>query len=376
MFSGFPDIHRTFNCWHYLYLCVIAITAYKAQEVKLLVVEIRCNELYSVYRKYGVNIFMSWYIPALQDGLRSFLNDERLRIYNIVEKMLKFLPVLSDRYQNLVYKDSCYGEIIKDDWLKELDRFFKLVIARDNRNNYFYKPQDKNIIRDYYDIELSDFSLQSIFIKIIFDKDLDYDVKVFHTWYDSVRLADFENSITIKKDKNKNIISIPLIELCSYKKINKTGDPTVPTEIVNLRIDYVKLIDILFDFLVENNFIKISALNCLDGTKKPIEYESIVATNLSNLGFITRTTSISGDFGVDILAEKNGISFAIQCKMYSAPVGINAVQEISSGRIHYKQDYGVVVSNASFTKAARELAKTNNIILLKDNELDKLLKFL
>lgn len=319
---------------------------------------------------------MSWYIPALQDGLRSFLDDEKLRIHNVVEKILKFLPVLSDRYQNLVYKDSCYGEIVKEDWLKELERFFKLVVIRDNRNNYFYKPQDKNIIRDYYDIDLSDFSLQSIFIKIIFDKDLDYDVKVFHTWYDNVRLADFENSITIKKDKNKNIISIPLIELCSYKKINKTGDPTVPTEIVNLRIDYVKLIDILFDFLVENNFIKISALNCLDGTKKPIEYESIIATNLSNLGFITRTTSISGDFGVDILAEKNGISFAIQCKMYSAPVGINAVQEISSGRIHYKQDYGVVVSNASFTKAARELAKTNNIILLKDNELDKLLKFL
>lgn len=319
---------------------------------------------------------MSWYIPALQDGLRSFLDDEKLRIHNVVEKILKFLPVLSDRYQNLVYKDSCYGEIVKEDWLKELERFFKLVVIRDNRISYFYKTQDKNIILDYYDIELSDFSLQSIFIKILFDKDLNYDVQVFHTWYDNVRAVDFEPGLSIKKVKNKNVISIPLSELCSYKKINKTGDLTVPTEIVNLRIDYVRLMDILFDFFVENNFIKISSLNCLDGTKKPIEYESIIATNLSNLGFVTHTTSISGDFGVDVLAEKGGVSFAIQCKMYSSPVGISAVQEISSGRIHYKQDFGVVVSNASFTKAARELAKTNNIILLKDNELNKLLKFI
>ena len=107
----------------------------------------------------------------------------------------------------------------------------------------------------------------------------------------------------------------------------------------------------------------------------PGDYEYFIASELKSLGFTARTTKASGDQGADVLAEKNGVSFAIQCKMYSKPVGNKAVQEANAGRDFYKKDYGVVVSNAKFTKSAQQAASACGVILLNDNMLDKLLKY-
>jgi hypothetical protein len=104
----------------------------------------------------------------------------------------------------------------------------------------------------------------------------------------------------------------------------------------------------------------------------PFDYEKHVEHELTKLGFDTRTTKTTGDQGADVLATKNGVSFAIQCKMYSKPVGNRAVQEANAGRDFYKKDYGVVVSNAGFTKSARQAAHACGIILLNDNQLDDL----
>ena len=100
-----------------------------------------------------------------------------------------------------------------------------------------------------------------------------------------------------------------------------------------------------------------------------------VKDEFSKLGFDAKTTKGSGDQGADVLATKNGVSFAIQCKKYSKPVGNKAVQEANAGRDFYKQDYGVVVSNAGFTKLARQAAHACGIILLNDNQLEDLLKY-
>lgn len=53
------------------------------------------------------------------------------------------------------------------------------------------------------------------------------------------------------------------------------------------------------------------------------EFEYYCADLLSANGFVNvEVTRSTGDYGVDILAEKEGITFAIQCKRYSKPVGI------------------------------------------------------
>lgn len=76
-----------------------------------------------------------------------------------------------------------------------------------------------------------------------------------------------------------------------------------------------------------------------------------------------QVTSGSGDFGVDILCEKGSKTYAIQCKCYSKNVGNKAVQEVVSGKIFYKCDYAVVMTNSYFTSAAHETARLTDVEL-------------
>lgn len=76
-----------------------------------------------------------------------------------------------------------------------------------------------------------------------------------------------------------------------------------------------------------------------------------------------QVTSGSGDYGVDILCEKNSKTYAIQCKCYSKNVGNKAVQEVVSGKIFYKCDFAVVMTNSYFTSAAHETARLTDVEL-------------
>ena len=121
----------------------------------------------------------------------------------------------------------------------------------------------------------------------------------------------------------------------------------------------------LIDAVASNNIAKTEFSNALS----PLEYEAYVANSLKDSGWETRLTKASGDQGVDVLASKNGIRVVIQCKLYGSSVGNAAVQEIIAGREFEKADYAVVISNASYTKSARQLAATANVLLLHHDEL-------
>lgn len=93
-------------------------------------------------------------------------------------------------------------------------------------------------------------------------------------------------------------------------------------------------------------------------------FERYVGHLLLKKGYKNITvTQKSGDFGVDITAERDSIIYAIQCKYYTGPVGVNAVNEVKGGMAHYHAHVGVVITNSSFTKQAIQLAKENKIIL-------------
>ena len=91
------------------------------------------------------------------------------------------------------------------------------------------------------------------------------------------------------------------------------------------------------------------------------------------LEFEVLCTQILTAKGVDIFAEKDGVRWAFQCKYYTNPVGVRAVQEIYSGRDFYHCMVGVVMTNSRFTKNAVTLANELNILLWDGNMLDKLL---
>lgn len=103
-----------------------------------------------------------------------------------------------------------------------------------------------------------------------------------------------------------------------------------------------------------------------------IEFERECADALELLGFAVGLTRASGDFGVDILARRTGVSFAIQCKRHTQPAGVGAVQEVSAGRKHYGTDYAAVISDSGFTTAARELAATTRVVLASPRDLEHL----
>ena len=94
------------------------------------------------------------------------------------------------------------------------------------------------------------------------------------------------------------------------------------------------------------------------------EFEYFCADLLKQKGFLdVEVTKGSGDYGVDILAEKDGVTYAIQCKRYTTPVGIKAVQEAYAGRDYYDRMVGAVMTNQYFTSPAVDAAKKLKILL-------------
>lgn len=105
------------------------------------------------------------------------------------------------------------------------------------------------------------------------------------------------------------------------------------------------------------------------------EFEYFCAELLRKNGFLeVEVTRGSRDYGVDILAQKDGITYAIQCKCYTTPIGIKAIQEAYAGRDYYDCMVGAVMTNQYFTTPAVEVAKKLKILLWDRGYLDSMLE--
>lgn len=88
------------------------------------------------------------------------------------------------------------------------------------------------------------------------------------------------------------------------------------------------------------------------------DFERYCADCLLKKGFTkAEVTSGSGDHGVDIIAEQNGIRFGIQCKLYQGQIPNKAVQEAYTGASYYDCDVAVIMSNSELTRQAQVEAK-------------------
>ena len=105
------------------------------------------------------------------------------------------------------------------------------------------------------------------------------------------------------------------------------------------------------------------------------DFEFFCAELLEQKGFLeVEVTKSSGDYGIDILAEKDGVTYAIQCKRYEEPVGVKAVQEAFAGREYYDRMVGAVMTNQYFTEPAVAAAKKLKILLWDRGYLDSMLE--
>ncbi len=103
------------------------------------------------------------------------------------------------------------------------------------------------------------------------------------------------------------------------------------------------------------------------------EYEAFCAQLLSSGGWKVSNKGDSGDQGVDLIARKRDMTVAIQCKRYRGSVGNGAVQEIVAGKATVPgATYAAVVTNAQYTRSAKELARANGVFLLHHDDLPTL----
>ena len=105
------------------------------------------------------------------------------------------------------------------------------------------------------------------------------------------------------------------------------------------------------------------------------EFERYVAGLLRKNGFSNvQLTKASGDYGVDILANKNGERFAIQCKRYARNVGVKPVQEVYSGAAMYGATSYAVITNMYFSDNGRALASRLGVQLWDRDRLGAMMK--
>jgi restriction system protein len=102
------------------------------------------------------------------------------------------------------------------------------------------------------------------------------------------------------------------------------------------------------------------------------EFEDFVAQVVRSCGVPVIMTSITGDWGVDIIVGRRPNRLAIQCKRQSRPVGTRAIQEVVAGAPMQDCTRTMVVTNHEFTPAARKLAELHGCELVGRSELPRL----
>lgn len=117
------------------------------------------------------------------------------------------------------------------------------------------------------------------------------------------------------------------------------------------------------DLKISNSGLR--AIDRMSGT----EFEEFVAAQLRIAGYSVTPTASTGDYGVDLIAKKDGVRMAVQCKRLAKAVGVAAVQQVVSGSLHHGCNRTVVVTNQTFTKAARQLAITHQCRLVGRTQL-------
>lgn len=122
-----------------------------------------------------------------------------------------------------------------------------------------------------------------------------------------------------------------------------------------------------------NQNIPVESIRSIDGMDGH-QFEYFCADLLRKNEFHeVRVTSGSGDQGVDILAVKDGIRYAIQCKNYASALGNTPIQEVVAGRQFYNCHVGVVLTNSTFTPGAIKLAGATGVLLWDREKLAELM---
>jgi restriction system protein len=115
---------------------------------------------------------------------------------------------------------------------------------------------------------------------------------------------------------------------------------------------------------------KLRQSGILDVDEMPGEvFEEYLQSLLKARGFKVRLTSVTGDYGADLILSTDSKTIVVQAKRYKNNVGIKAVQEIASAKNYYGANECWVITNSYFTEPAWNLAESNNVVLIDRDQL-------
>ena len=106
--------------------------------------------------------------------------------------------------------------------------------------------------------------------------------------------------------------------------------------------------------------LRLSDIDTMDG----LAFEKYVANLLEQQGYSNISLTEQYDYGVDIIATRDGICWGIQVKRYSGLVKAEAVRQVVTGLRVYGCDRAMVITNSFFSRVAVQLADSNDCVLV------------
>lgn len=174
-------------------------------------------------------------------------------------------------------------------------------------------------------------------------------------------------------DEAAGLITI-LVLAVGYTKYNeiKESNPDLLPFIYIGALMLIVLVTIIFARSVIKNFkikktFTMSDIDNMNGLK----FEYYLADVLRKRGFSNVKVTEKYDLGVDIIAQKDGITWGIQAKRYNSIVKLAAVRAAYTALLHYKCDRAMVVANNYFSNPAKTLASETKTVLIDRDTLAK-----
>ena len=291
-----------------------------------------------------------------------------------------------DKWIKYINKDLIYinfAQNFNNDILEENNDNVKAAyILRDNPNSYLYKESIKSQFKE----------LQNLYITLLHQNiiDIHEDVVFYYAFLFLIYRVDnikfYEQAVKTLEDYNielsisdnefvdklfKNDVESDMISTILWALKSKEQNYNLPLcisfneiesfvkqELSNLK-EKEKIDNLLNPEKEKKTLYTLSTIDLMSGE----QFEHFVTYLFNNLGYTATNTKLSGDQGIDVLAKKGKTTIAIQTKCYSKPVGNHAIMEAVAGAKYYNADKIMVVTNSTFTRSARELAQSNNVIL-------------
>ncbi len=132
-----------------------------------------------------------------------------------------------------------------------------------------------------------------------------------------------------------------------------------------LVLGLILIAKIIFHLLERQKLAKsgITEIDLMDGKT----FEKYLEVFFEMLGYKVERTRYIGDYGADLVTNKDSIKTVIQAKRHKSKVGIKAIQEAVAAKGYYNCDKAMVVTNSFFSIQAKDLAKKNGVELWDRN---------